>query len=189
MAPGACLAEANRQLIMRNPLSLFVTVIYGILDARTGLFTYCSGGHVMPYLLRAGGRVEVVTASASPVVGLIENANYRDLMITLKPGDGLLMVTDGVAECFNGAGEAFGEERLLAMLSSAGSIAIDGLLDTLIAELDQFAAGTQASDDVTALVVRFLGRMTAGTPGGGSRYGIGRRRGPPSFPASPRAPA
>jgi hypothetical protein len=75
------------------------------------------------------------------------------------------------------------------MLSSAGSIAIDGLLDTLIAELDQFAAGTQASDDVTALVVRFLGRMTAGTPGGGSRYGIGRRRGPPSFPASPRAPA
>jgi serine/threonine protein phosphatase PrpC len=119
---------------------------------------------------------------------LIENANYRDLMITLKPGDGLLMVTDGVAECFNGAGEAFGEERLLAMLSSAGSIAIDGLLDTLMAELDQFAAGTQASDDVTALVVRFLGRMTAGTPGGGSHYGIGRRRGRASFPASPRAP-
>jgi phosphoserine phosphatase RsbU/P len=156
---------------MRNPLSLFVTVIYGILDARTGLFTYCSGGHVMPYLLRAGGRVEVVTAGSSPVVGLIESAHYRDLMITLKPGDGLLLVTDGVAECFNGSGEAFGEERLLAMLSSTGSIAIDRLLDTLMAELDRFAAGTPVSDDVTALVVRFLGRMTAGTPRGRSRLG------------------
>jgi len=175
MAPSTCLTEANRQLITRNPLSLFVTVIYGILDARTGLFTYCSGGHVMPYLLRSGGRVEVVTASASPVVGLIENASYQDLMITLKPGDGLLMVTDGVAECFNSAGEAFGEERLLAMLSSAGSIAIDRLLDTLMAELDLFAAGTPASDDVTALVVRFLGRVSAGTPGGRSRNRIGRQ--------------
>jgi serine phosphatase RsbU (regulator of sigma subunit)/GAF domain-containing protein len=174
MGPSACLAEANRQLIGRNPLSLFVTVIYGILNARTGLFTYCNGGHVMPYLLRAGGRVEVMTAPPSPVVGLIESANYRDLMINLKPGDGLLLVTDGVAECFNGAEEAFGEERLLAMLASASSTPLDRLLDMLMAELDRFAAGTPASDDVTALVVRFLG-MTSGTQRRGSPYGIGRR--------------
>ncbi len=161
LAPGACLAEANRQLIVRNPLSLFVTVIYGILDARTGVFTYCSGGHVMPYLLPAHGGVEVVTARPSLLVGLIEGANYRDLTITLKPGDGLLLVTDGVAECFNRAGEAFGEERLLEVLASAGPIAVDQLLDTLVAELDRFSDGTPASDDVTALVVRFLGHTSA----------------------------
>jgi serine phosphatase RsbU (regulator of sigma subunit) len=162
LTPAACLAEANRQLIIRNPLSLFVTLIYGILDARTGLFTYCSGGHVMPYLLRAGGRIEVVTARPSPVIGLLEQANYKDLTIALNPADGLLLVTDGVADCLNGAGEAFGEDRLLTLLASAGSIEIDRLLDTLMAELDRFADGTPASDDVTALVVRFLGCPTAG---------------------------
>jgi sigma-B regulation protein RsbU (phosphoserine phosphatase) len=162
LTPGACLAEVNRQLLARNPLSLFVTVIYGILDARTGLFTYCSGGHVMPYLLRVDGGMEGVTVRPSPLVGLIEQADYHDLTITLGPGDGLLLVTDGVAECFNGAGEAFGEERLLATLADGASIAIDRLLDMLIAELERFADGTPASDDVTALVVRFLGCTTAG---------------------------
>jgi len=169
LPPGACLAEANRQLIMRNPLSLFVTVIYGILDPRTGVFTYCSGGHLMPYLLRRSGRVETVTARPSPLVGLIESANYQDLRITLRAGDGLLLVTDGVAECFNGAGEAFGERRLLTMLASAGSMAAGPLLDILVTALDRFADGTPPSDDMTALVVRFLGRPKRGQSTGRSK--------------------
>ncbi|HUN99183.1 MAG TPA: SpoIIE family protein phosphatase [Bradyrhizobium sp.] len=157
LAPGACLAEANRQLIARNPLSLFVAVIYGILDARSGLFTFCSGGHVMPYVLRADGVVEVITARGAPLVGLIEDAVYLDLTVSLQRGDGLLLVTDGVAECFNRAGEAFGEKRLLALLASAGSIALDRLLAGLVVELDRFSEGLPASDDVTALAVRFAG--------------------------------
>ena len=47
------------------------------------------------------------------------------------------------------------------MLASAGPIAVDQLLDTLVAELDRFSDGTPASDDVTALVVRFLGHTSA----------------------------
>ena len=158
LAPGACLAEANRQLIARNPLSLFVTAIYGILDARTGLFTFCSGGHVMPYVLREGGVVEAVNAHAAPLVGLIEEADYPDVTVALDPGDGLLLVTDGVAECFNRAGEPFGEERLIRVLGAAKAIAPDCLLDGLIAELDRFSDGFPPSDDVTALMVRFLGQ-------------------------------
>ncbi len=161
LAPGACLAEANRQLIARNPLSLFVTVIYGIMDSRSGVFTFCSGGHIMPYVLRADGAVEAIKARSAPLVGLIETAVYPDLTIALQPGDGLLLVTDGVAECFNRAGEAFGEGRLMAMLTSAGPIALDRLLDRLVAELDRFSDGLPASDDVTALVVRFTGRTQA----------------------------
>jgi len=158
LAPGACLAEANRYLIERNPLSLFVTVLYGILDTRTGIFTFCSGGHPMPYVLRAGGGVEVVQARPAPLVGLLEGVAYPHLTVALQPGDGLLLVTDGVAECFNRNDEAFGEERLIALLTSAGPIAVDRLLDDLIAALDRFSQGVPASDDVTALAVRFLGQ-------------------------------
>ena len=147
---------------MRNPLSLFVTVIYGVMDARTGIFTFCSGGHVMPYVLRAGGIVEAVTGRAAPLVGLIEEAEYPELTVALQPGDGLLLVTDGVAECFNRAGEAFGEARLIEVLASAHPVALDRLLDSLVAELDRFSDGIPASDDVTALVVRFLGQPSAG---------------------------
>jgi serine phosphatase RsbU (regulator of sigma subunit) len=119
LAPGACLAEANRQLIARNPLSLFVAVIYGIMDSRSGLFTFCSGGHVMPYVLRGDRTVEIVAARAAPLLGLIDEAVCPDLSVSLNSGDGLLLITDGVTECFNAAGEAFGEDRLMAALAAS----------------------------------------------------------------------
>jgi serine phosphatase RsbU (regulator of sigma subunit)/DNA-binding NarL/FixJ family response regulator len=158
LAPGACLAEANRQLIARNPLSLFVTVLYGILDADTGLFTFCSGGHSMPYVLRAGGGVELISVRGSPLLGLIEDVAYPDLTIALQPGDGLLLITDGVTEYFDRSGEAFGEARLIDVLAG-GPNAPEAMLDRLVAELDAFSDGIAASDDVTALAVRFLGKI------------------------------
>ena len=160
-SPAACLAEANRLLIGRNPLSLFVTVIYGIMDARTGVFTYSSGGHAMPYVLRASGAIEVAPGKPSPLLGLIDAAQYADQSVTLAPGDGLMLFTDGVTECFNGDGEPYGEGRLRVRLAAAGPAAPDALLAGLIADLDGFAAGCPASDDVTTLMVRFHGAARA----------------------------
>jgi sigma-B regulation protein RsbU (phosphoserine phosphatase) len=156
-APGECVRLANEQLIARNPLWLFVTVIYGILDVRTGVFTFCNAGHIMPYVLRANGAVEVVSERASPLVGLIEEARFSDLTIVLEPGDGLMMVTDGVGECFNRDGEAFGEQRLLELIAAAGNGPLESLLDDLVTALDRFSDGIAASDDVTALVLKFRG--------------------------------
>ncbi|HEY1858595.1 MAG TPA: SpoIIE family protein phosphatase [Acidocella sp.] len=155
--PGACLAEANRQLLTRNPLSLFVTIIYGILDARTGQFTFCSGGHIMPAILRGTGAVELVKGRPSPLIGLLPEAQYLDVTIALTPGDSVLLISDGVTECFNPADEAFGEARLVALLQAAGPLAPQPLLDVLVSELDVFCHRLPASDDVTALVVRFNG--------------------------------
>jgi len=165
LSPAACIAEANRQLIARNPISLFVTTVYGILDSRTGQFTFCNGGHIMPYVLRAHGGVEVVTERSSPLVGLLDMAVFVDHTIVLQPGDGLMLVTDGIAECFNRDGQLYGEERLLDLLACNTSTPVDRLLDQLLAELDQFSAGTQMSDDVTVLTLRYVGgRMARSEP-------------------------
>ena len=157
LPPGACLAEANRQLIARNPLSMFVTVVYGVMDVRSGLFTFCSGGHLMPYVLRADGSAQVVTGRAAPMLGLIEEARYAECTVELAPGDGILLLTDGVIECFNLGDEAFGEERLLQFLAAAGTLPVERLLDGLIQSLNTFSADCPVSDDVTALVVRYTG--------------------------------
>jgi serine phosphatase RsbU (regulator of sigma subunit) len=156
-SPGECVRRANEQLIARNPLWLFVTVIYGILDVRTGVFTFCNAGHIMPYVLRVNGAVEVVSERASPLVGLIEQARFSDLTITLEPGDGLMMVTDGVGECFNRNGEAFGEQRLLDLIAACANGPLENLLDDLVSALDRFSDGIAASDDVTVLVLKYRG--------------------------------
>jgi serine phosphatase RsbU (regulator of sigma subunit)/DNA-binding response OmpR family regulator len=163
LSPAACLTEANRLLIARNPLSLFVTVIYGILDSRTGLFTFSSGGHAMPYVMRAAGAIEIAHGKPSPLLGLIDEASYAEHTVSLVPGDGLMLFTDGLTECFNRAGEPYGEARLHARLAAGGPAAPDMLLTDLIADLDGFAAGCPASDDVTALMVRYHGQIQDGS--------------------------
>jgi sigma-B regulation protein RsbU (phosphoserine phosphatase) len=74
--------------------------------------------------------------------------------VALQPVDGLLLITDGVTECFDRTGAAFGEERLMAELNGGEAIPLPDLLHNLLASLDRHLDGLPASDDVTALAVR-----------------------------------
>jgi|GEM_PF-1603967 len=160
LSPADCITKANQQINDRNPLSLFVTVIFGVLDIRTGLFTFCNGGHSMPYIIRTTGEIETVSARASPLVGLIETARYNNLTIKLESGDSLLLVTDGIVECFNSAGEAFGESKLLDTLADLSTYSTDKIIDKLLGEIDHFSAGTMPSDDLTILAMKYLSSDT-----------------------------
>jgi sigma-B regulation protein RsbU (phosphoserine phosphatase) len=73
--------------------------------------------------------------------------------VELRPGDLLLVYSDGVTEATNARGEEFGEERLLALARRLGSLSIAALPAALLAEVDAFCAGL-ASDDRTLLVAR-----------------------------------
>ena len=159
LSPAASLAEANVRLIERNPLSMFVTAIYGILDARSGEFTFCNGGHLMPYVLRAGAEVAPVPGRPAPLLGLIEGASYAETTLVLGPGDALLLISDGVTECFDQAGVSFGEERLMACLAGARHLPAERLLGEVMTSLERFSNGCPASDDVTVLVLRFTGGL------------------------------
>ncbi len=158
LTPSACIDQANKQLNAKNPLSLFVTLLYGILDVHTGLFTFCNGGHVMPYVIRKKGVIETVSERGSPIVGLLDLAKFKDLSIKLEPGDKILMISDGVTECFNPEDEAFGEFRLLDFLKQNESDSLSNEIENLIETLGNFSNGIPASDDITALMVRFHGQ-------------------------------
>ena len=88
-----------------------------------------------------------------PVVGLFPDWDFGIKQIELEPDDLLLAFTDGVIDARNRSREAFGEERLLAMLqqtrASAGS-----LLDQIQAALRQHVGGIDPYDDITMLAVR-----------------------------------
>ena len=156
-APSNCIDQENRQLQAKNPLSLFVTLLYGILDVHTGLFTFCNGGHVMPYVIRKNGVIETVSERGSPIVGLLDLAKFKDLSIKLEPGDKILMISDGVTECFNPEDEAFGEKRLLNFLKQNENHSLSNEIESLIETLSNFSNGIPASDDITALLVRYHG--------------------------------
>jgi serine phosphatase RsbU (regulator of sigma subunit) len=157
LLPSECLANVNQQLLAKNPLSLFVTMLFGVLDARTGEFVFSNGGHAMPYLLRANGTIESVATRGSPLVGLLDFAMYIDHKVYLSSEDQVLMITDGVTENFDINEQVFGEERLLNFLTAMSKEPTDKMVENLVKRLDEFSEGTAPSDDVTILGFQFQG--------------------------------
>jgi phosphoserine phosphatase RsbU/P len=151
-SPAALMAHINRTLIRRAIQSRFVTVMYGVL-APDGRLTYSNAGHNPPILIGRAGARRLETGGL--ILGLFPHAAYEEETIQLEDGDTLVVFSDGVTEALNGAGDEFGEERLLPCVTEHCGMATEMLLDRILADVRTFAASAAQNDDVTALVLRY----------------------------------
>src|SRR6185436_21084417 len=90
----------------------FISFFYCVLDAATGVLTYCNAGHYLPMLVRADGTSERL-GIGGPVLGVLPDAEYEKASISLGAGDRVVLFTDGLTEARNEADDEFGEDRLL----------------------------------------------------------------------------
>jgi serine phosphatase RsbU (regulator of sigma subunit) len=82
---------------------------------------------------------------------------FEQETLHLDPGDVLVVFSDGITEAFNGDGEEFGDDRLVSCVQESRELAPPALLEHLFERVHRFTAGAVQSDDLTALVVRFVG--------------------------------
>jgi sigma-B regulation protein RsbU (phosphoserine phosphatase) len=155
--PGACLARTNRALCEQNPLDLFVTVFYCVFDPTSGALRYANGGHNPPYLRRADGSVEALDGTGGLVLGVIPAVEFPDHTVQLRPGDQLVLYTDGLTEAFNPADEAYGTERLLAEVQAHGNRQAAAIVERICDSVATFAGGAAQSDDITLTVLTWSG--------------------------------
>jgi serine phosphatase RsbU (regulator of sigma subunit) len=151
--PGACLARTNEVLCAQNPMDLFVTVFYCIFDAVSGVLRYANGGHNPPVLRRADGAVEALSGAGGLVLGAMPGIEYPDHTVQLRPGDRLVLYTDGVTEAFNPADEAYGVERLIAEIRAHGDGSAAALVERICQSVTTFAGAAPQSDDITLTVL------------------------------------
>jgi sigma-B regulation protein RsbU (phosphoserine phosphatase) len=151
--PGACLAQANEVLCRQNPMDLFVTVFYCILDPETGVLRYANGGHNPPYLRRPNGTIETLSGAGGLVLGAIDGVEYPEHALRLVAGDRLVLYTDGVTEAFNPANEAYGAERLIAEIRVHGDGAAPELVERICRSVATFAGTAPQSDDIALIAL------------------------------------
>ena len=151
-SPGAVLAEASRRLVEGNDTCMFATVLCGHINVRTGACTLASAGHDAPLLLHADGRVEMLPVEPGPPLGFEVSSEFALWQGHLEPRGSLIAYTDGVTEAFNPDNEAYGSERLLAMVRP--SYSAQDNCRRLIAEVHGFAGTAPQSDDITVLAIR-----------------------------------
>jgi sigma-B regulation protein RsbU (phosphoserine phosphatase) len=148
------LSRVNQALIRRSVESRFATAFYAVLS-KSGQLTYCNAGHNPPLLLRHDSveRLE----KGGLILGLFEHATFEEETISVAPGDLLITFSDGVTEALSASGEEYGEERLLACVETNRDRPVPELLEAVLASVRAFTVGAVQSDDVTALVLRYVG--------------------------------
>jgi sigma-B regulation protein RsbU (phosphoserine phosphatase) len=147
----ATLQQINRIMWKSTAAQHYATLFFGLYDDITRRLTYANCGHNAPILLRAGGAVERLKATAM-VIGLFEKWECAAREIQLDPGDLLAIFSDGVTEAMQGEQE-FGEPRLLAELRAAARLPVEQVVTAVFSAVQRFSAGIQ-SDDLTLVVAR-----------------------------------
>lgn len=153
-SPATAMRQVNQGLLKRQVDARYATVFYATL-LPNGTLTYCNAGHNPPLVVSASG-VRSLEGSGMPV-GLFGAAPYSDEQTRLDPGDVLVVFSDGVTEALNTAGEEYGEARLVQEVMSQRTGPLGDFLQSMITSVQTFASGASQSDDVTVLVLRYLG--------------------------------
>jgi adenylate cyclase len=157
---GGLMVRANAEVSRENPESLFVTAFAGILDARTGELQFCNAGHEPPFTRAPGGRLGRLVHEGGPPLCVVEEFAYPTARSTLAPGEWVCVVTDGVTEAMNAAGELYGAARLRGVLDSlAHDVEPQAMLAAVRADVGRFVGLAEPSDDLTLMGLRWRGGL------------------------------
>jgi len=134
----------------------YVTAAYLFVDMQKRTLTYAGAGH--PPLLLWGGSTKGVRAvmENGMFLGRFPFATYSSVELPLKPGDRILLYTDGVSETRNPAEVEFGTDRFHQFLETDHSPSADHFADRLLEELSRWSARGSAEDlddDITMLAI------------------------------------
>jgi len=151
------LTRANAGLCEGNDAGMFVTAWMGILDKNTGHIEFANAGHNPPLVRRSDGKYEYLKSKAGLVLAGMEGIRYRAQSLDLAPGERIYLYTDGVTEATDLAHELYGEERLLRFLNSRPDNTPRMTLLSIKADIDRFVGEAEQFDDITMLVVDYLG--------------------------------
>jgi len=138
-----------------DELGIFITMIYLVLDTRTGHMEYVNAGHTAPIVIRPGARtvIELEDGRNLPL-GITSGIEFAQADYQLEPGDSVFLYTDGIMEARNPKEQEYGTQRLTALLTGK-NVSPDELIEDVRLDVARFTQGRSQHDDLTALALRY----------------------------------
>jgi serine phosphatase RsbU (regulator of sigma subunit)/sensor domain CHASE-containing protein len=150
--PGDALTRLNAAVCDYTPEDTFITLFFGLLDPKAGTLEYASAGHDCPLLYHgATGEISQL-ASTGTVIGTLEGASYGCREVEVRPGDTLILYTDGITDARDG-GSALGAEGLTEVVRASGEADAHTILDAAFSAACE-AANCNWPDDAAAMVIK-----------------------------------
>ena len=163
-AMGEMLTAVNNELCEQSDSGMFVSLLYGLLDLRTGAIEIGNAGHPSPFILGADGAVTPMDTRRNIALGAICPVEYQITHSRLSPGDALFLYTDGVTEALNRSDQFYTAARLQIALKDLATFPAEKITRGVAQDVQAFSAEREQSDDISVMAMRWQGPSTAVIP-------------------------
>lgn len=137
-----------------TPAHQFMSFLYGVLNTETLTFTYTNAGHPPPIFVRGGSTSSLI--SHGMLLGVAPDVEYIHSVVSLDPGDMLVLFSDGIAEAMSPTRQMFGSQGIISAVKSHLDGTAQDVLDAIWQKYAAHSAGGSKPDDRTLLVIRVL---------------------------------
>lgn len=157
---AAAVAELNRRICAQDTADKYLTCVYGVLELRTGRLQLVRAGHPVPMVVHADGTCDSIAEEGDLPVALFPDAQFTNHEMQLRPGSRLVVFSDGITECDDAVGEAYGEERLRTYFKTRAGQPLQPLTAEFGQEIQTWRGfPAQAfQDDISLMVVEYAPR-------------------------------
>ena len=152
LPPNDLLRKLNVMLLERKIEGHFITLTYAVWEPKTRALRIANAGMPLPILVR-DRHTQPIRVEGVPL-GLLENTDYEEKVLTLEKGDLLAFYSDGLAEAAKPTHEEFGSRRIENLLREHAKQNLKEIVDVLFAEVTRYEAGQLQRDDQTLLLMR-----------------------------------
>ena len=152
--PPELAARLNEKFQARNEDWLSFTLLYGIVELRQQKIRFTQAGHPPPIYMPHDGPTKTVGEGGFPV-GFFEGVNYEEYVIDFRPGDRLLVYSDGVTECRNPDKNVYSQDRLFGKVEQDRNLSLRDCVSRIRADLVSWKGTEQFEDDWSILGLEF----------------------------------
>lgn len=158
--PAEAMGHIDRHLSDSMPERMFITMFLGVFSPADGKLEYVNAGHILPIFIGADGSARQLGKPTNPPVGVFVGTFESNVEI-IQPGEGIVVVTDGITEVMSPEGEELGPDGLQKSLDGKTFSAAEGLVRLVEETAKRFRSDLPQQDDITVFALRNTGE-TAG---------------------------
>jgi sigma-B regulation protein RsbU (phosphoserine phosphatase) len=146
--------KANHLISQEAKMGMFVTLFYAVLDPEKKRLQYVNAGHNPPLAVKKSSGDVILLRAKGIAMGVMDDAVLEEKEIELDSNDIVVFYTDGITEAISGAGEQFGEKRLIETINQNMDLPPKELIGRVKDTVFTFAQGQPQHDDFTLVVLK-----------------------------------
>ncbi len=168
MTPSQALSMLNKAIYSTSKGEMMMTFFLACIDFEKNTMTYCNGSHDPPFFLsheissqpKRTDYLPLMDVN-SPRLGESPSSEYKDFEMKFEKGDRIIFYTDGIVDVKSPEGSLYGERRFLKALSNITEKKVSETVDSVFDNFNNFRQETPLDDDVTLVLVEYLGEQAA----------------------------